>query len=340
MKKVLLWVLSVVVVLLVGIVVVVMFHLGGIIKTGVETMGPKYTGSSVTLESAYLRPLSGKAKLKELVVGNPEGFKTPQAIRLGELSVKLDIASLKTDTIIVESILIDGPEITMEGIIGRNNLKAIMENVEAQAPAKEEGEPDPKPEPKPEPAAEEETAGKKVVIKDLVVSNGKIGVSGALIAGKQLSIPLPKIHLTGIGEKTAGVTAAEAIGLLMDAIMKSAFSAVGSSTDLVGKGLKALGDGALGAVGNVGVSNVADLAADAAGALNEGIKSGGEALGGALGKTDDVAHDAGKKLSGALGEGPGAVGDAGKKLSEGLGNLTGGLGSGSKKDEAKAEDTE
>jgi uncharacterized protein involved in outer membrane biogenesis len=308
MKKVLLWILGIVVVLLVGVTFVAMFHLGGIIKTGVETMGPKYTGSSVTLESAYLRPVTGIAKLKGLVVGNPKGFKTPSAIRLGELSINLEMASLSTDTIIIESIVIDGLEITMEGVFGRNNLKAIMEHVEAQAPAKPaEGEAEPQ---KP---AGKTAPGKKVVIKDLVVSNGKIGISGALMVGKQLSLPLPTIHLTGLGEKSAGVTVGEAISLFMDAIMKSAFSAVGSSTEMDGKGLEVLGDRAGAALGAAGGA--------AEGALNKGITSGGEAL------------------SGAMGKGASAAGDSAKKLGKGIGKLTGGLigGSGSKDDDEKED---
>ena len=77
MKKIIRLVLIAVVVLALLVVVGVHFFLDGAIKRGVETIGPKLTKTQVTLNNVSLSLLSGSGKMKGLVVGNPEGFKTP-----------------------------------------------------------------------------------------------------------------------------------------------------------------------------------------------------------------------------------------------------------------------
>ena len=56
------------------------FFLGPIVKNGMETVGPKIMRVSVKVDAVIL-VLSGSAEVKDLVVGNPEGYQAPQAIR-------------------------------------------------------------------------------------------------------------------------------------------------------------------------------------------------------------------------------------------------------------------
>ena len=67
----------------------------------------------VKLDSVNLSLLSGSGKVQGLIVGNPEGFKTPQAISVGAASLALQPASLLADKIVVESINVQAPEITV-----------------------------------------------------------------------------------------------------------------------------------------------------------------------------------------------------------------------------------
>ena len=68
------------------------FKLNDIVKTLVEKEAPALLGVPVTLASVDLRPLVGQASLGGLVVGNPEGYKTPNLFELGSIKVKLDMA--------------------------------------------------------------------------------------------------------------------------------------------------------------------------------------------------------------------------------------------------------
>jgi hypothetical protein len=64
-----------------------------------------------------------------LFVGNPEGFDTEQAFSLGEIHFTVDQDSLATDIIVVKTLRIIAPEVTIEPARGGSNLDRIQENV-------------------------------------------------------------------------------------------------------------------------------------------------------------------------------------------------------------------
>src|SRR5437879_8966627 len=121
----------IVVLLIVVALVVISSSLSSIIKAGVETVGPKVTGTTMKLDGMDLSLFSGKGRLKGLVVGNPPGFQAASAFKLADAKVKVDLKTALTDKLIIEEILIDGPEITYESGPSGSNLSKIQENVAA-----------------------------------------------------------------------------------------------------------------------------------------------------------------------------------------------------------------
>jgi hypothetical protein len=226
LKTVVIGVLLIVIVLLVA----AYFGINVIIKKGVETAGPKVTKTPVSLAGANLSIFSGKGELTGLVVGNPEGFDTPNAFSLGTVRVELDPKSLLTDTIVVKSIYVDAPEVTYEQTLKGSNILQIKKNVSPPA----EGE---EPEKPAEP--EEPKAKKKIIIKDFLVKGGKIKFSAAM-GGKTVNIPLPEIHLTNIGEKEGGLTAKELGPKLIDPVTDVITQAVQKAGELIKEGAEAI----------------------------------------------------------------------------------------------------
>src|SRR5437764_8512643 len=100
MKKLIIRIAAVVLILLVIALAVVFFSLNSIVKKGVETVGPKLTKVEVRLGSAKLSPLSGNGRLSDLFVGNPEGYKTPSAMKLGDIKVAVEPGSILSDTLV------------------------------------------------------------------------------------------------------------------------------------------------------------------------------------------------------------------------------------------------
>src|SRR2546427_6935112 len=100
-------------------------YLNSMIKTGVEAVGPKITGTTVKLHAVDLSPFSGQGRLKGLVIGNPPSFQAASAFKLADAKVKVDLKSALSDKLIIEEILIDGPEITYEAGPSGSNISKI-----------------------------------------------------------------------------------------------------------------------------------------------------------------------------------------------------------------------
>ena len=287
------------IVVVVVVIVAVMFFMGSIIKTGVETGGPMVLGVPVKLESARFRPLTGKVRLTGLAVGNPEGFKTPNAFVLGRFQADVNVASLFSDTIIIERILIEAPEITFEQSLKGSNIGALMKQMESKAPAEEPAEDAPA-----EPD-EPKKAGKKVRIDDFLLQGARVNLSMGLMGGKAMPIPLPPIHLTDIGKGEDGATMQEAVTEIMGSVMKAIMGTVLKSGELLGKGADALGGAAMEGV---------DLAGES---LSRGI----EEAGAVAGKGVEAAGDAARHAQEALGDAAGSLGKGASKLVGGVGGL-------------------
>ena len=232
MKKILIRSFLVVVVLLILSVVAVVLFLDQIVKKGVETAGPMITQVEVKLDHASISILGGSAKLKGLFVGNPPGYKTDSAIKVGDVSVSLKPKSIFSDKIIVESVLIKSPEITLEGGLRENNLTKILDNVNGTA-AKDPGAEKP---------ADKKT-NKKIQVTDLVISAAKVHVSSSLLGGQSMTLTIPDIHLQNLGTGSDGLTPAELTKKVMDAIVKEVIPAVVKAASNLGQGAgKILGE--------------------------------------------------------------------------------------------------
>ena len=261
MKRILLIGGAVVGVLIVALVVFLFTGLGAAIKAIVEGVGSEVTKVDVRLASADVSLTSGEGELKGLVVGNPKGYNTPNAIELGQIKVKLDTSTVTNDVIVVKEVLIDGPHLTYELGPGGSNIGVIQSNVDAftggsggggggggggkkgggQGGGAGKGAP---------PAKEE--GGKKVIIEKLLVTNGRVDVSAAFLKGKTLGASLSKIELHDIGKESGGATAGEVAQKILSAL-------TGSATDAVGKlDLEGLAKGAGGAIGDT-IGGVKDL---------------------------------------------------------------------------------
>ena len=71
----------------------------------------------------------GKGAIRGFLVGNPAGFETPSAFKLGEVSVSLDIGLLSSDTFRIYEIVIAAPEVTYECKSDGSNLETLKRNV-------------------------------------------------------------------------------------------------------------------------------------------------------------------------------------------------------------------
>ncbi len=256
------------------IIIVLVFglsNLGPIIKKAVNTYGPQITKTDVSLDDVDISLFTAEAKLKDLLLGNPKGFKSAQAMKVKSIRVKIDKKSLTKDTIIIDSIEVIAPDITYEKISGTDNFRTILDNVNKSTgadKAKKE-----KSEGQKEGEDKKEGEGKKLLIRNFIVKDGKVNFSTSLLGNRTISANLPDIHLKNIGEKKGGATPAEAV----KEIFKSLYAKITSPavTDVFKNGLKNLTGGAKAAV---------DKAKELGGSAGEGVKAASDKLKGMFNK--------------------------------------------------------
>ncbi|HKW29088.1 MAG TPA: hypothetical protein VJT54_07120 [Verrucomicrobiae bacterium] len=241
-------VLILVVLAIIGAIVASVF-LGDIVKKGVETVGPQITRVSVKLDEVHLTLLTGSASVKGLVVGNPEGYQTPQAISAGLISVGVNPLSVLSDKIVVRSLHVESPEITFEGGLGGNNLSTILNNVTeaSKNPAQTSTALTNAP--------AQAKPSRKLEVDDLLITGARVHVSLTDLGGKQMTLPLPPIHLVNLGRNQEGITAPELTRSVLDAIVSATLKVVAKSSTDIGKNAGNLLKGA-GNNAGAGTSNV------------------------------------------------------------------------------------
>lgn len=207
MKKLLIILGGLFVVTVVAIIIIIA-KLGTIVKTAVNTAGPKITQTTVVLKDADISPFSGKGSLKELTIGNPKGWTSEHAFFLKEISIHLEPKSLTSDHIVINSIVIDNPEIIYETTITNSNLQDLIKNIQQSAGSSSQpAQTEPKPEtPAQQPATTEPAKEPKIEIKSFRLAN--VTVKG-IAAGKTYTVILPEFVMTDIGTKEGGLTPQE-----------------------------------------------------------------------------------------------------------------------------------
>jgi len=207
-------------------------NLGPLVKKAVNTIGPQITRTDVGVRDVSISIFSGEARIKEFFLGNPEGFKSDQAMKVGSVYVDIDENSITKNPIIIRKIEILAPEITYEKISGTDNFQAILKNVKESVKAEKK--------PKAKSTTGKDNQGKKIVIHDVILKDGKVKLSMALLGGKKITAPLPDIHLKDIGKQGQGATPAEAF----EKIFSSLYSTISaeSVTKILNDGLKQIGN--------------------------------------------------------------------------------------------------
>ena len=239
MKKWVIIIAAVVIVVVAILFVVVLSNLGPVIKTAVNTYGPKITETEVRLSDVDVSLLSAQAKMKKFYLGNPARFNSPEAMTVKSIYIDINEKSLLEDPIIIEKIEVIAPEITYEKMGGTDNFKTILNNIKRTVgKEKRAGK-----------ALGEKGKGKKIIIKDFILRDGKIKLVTSVIGGEGISSPLPDIHLKNIGQKDGGASPGEVFGEIFETlyakiispdvtnVLNSQLKELGSKIDATGKNI-------------------------------------------------------------------------------------------------------
>jgi uncharacterized protein involved in outer membrane biogenesis len=262
---------------IVAIVIAVAYYLysslDSIVAAAIEKYGSQYTGTQVHVDGVDLDLTSGKGAITGFSVANPAGFATPKAIEVGKIALAVDIGSVTGNPIVVKEIRVDKPKVTYEIGPDGNNIDAIAKHVESQTGSGGGGSAGK--------GSSEGGGGTKLVIDDLYVNGGEVGVSATALKGKTMSADLGDVHLENIGKDEGGASPGKVAGIITASLVKMVGVAI-ETVDL-GDIMKVIG-------GNT-----------------EGVPMKAKELGETVGKDAEKAGE-------AIGKGAGEAGDKLKSL--------------------------
>jgi hypothetical protein len=251
MKKLIVRSFLVLVILAVLVAVGAFLFLGTIVKAGVEKVGPRVTKVSVKLDSAAISLFNGSGQLKGFVIGNPEGYKTPSAMKLGTVSLSIEPGSVLKEKKHIRSIKVEGPEITYETDLKGSNLGKLLDNVSGSAEQDKKA-----------PTKDQQTSKTKLQVDEFVITGAKVHVNASVLGlpgtAYQQPISLPEIRLKDLGQGPDGITPAELGKKVLAIVLDETVKAVAANSGKLNDAGKALGTGAIDEL-KKGASGVGDL---------------------------------------------------------------------------------
>ncbi len=206
------WLIGIVLLVVVGLGVYLVMNAGDLIKTAVETLGPRYLGVDVKLGSADISFTEGTGELRGLVIGNPEGFDGPHAFSLGRVTLGIDPSAQSENLIVLRTVEVDSADLALVALGQNTNLQAIMGNLEGDGSSA---------------APAEESAGgaePQLIIDNFAFTNARTSLDSDLLG--EMAVSVPDIVLEGIGRKSNGVTIREALTQILRPITQASTEAL------------------------------------------------------------------------------------------------------------------
>ena len=248
-------------------------NVNDIVRAAVEKVGSDMTQTNVTLNEVDIEITSGKGALR--------GSSDDDAFKFDEVSVTIDVTTVRSGPVVIKEIVIQGPAVAYEfGDNDVSNLDQLNKNVQSKVGGGDK-------------SAKKSGDSPNIVIENLYLRGGSVSVVAPLL-NEKLGVPLPTIHLKDIGKDGKGATPEEIADQVMQAILKGAQDAVTNAKIDVSK------------LTGVAMEQVGKAAEDAKKAL-ESVTSGGGDVGKALesvtsGGGSDIGKDAGSAIKGLLGK--------------------------------------
>jgi hypothetical protein len=181
----------------IAIIGIALFWLSGnldsLVKDAIEKYGSAMTQAKVSVGSVKITPGDGRGVISNLTIGNPAGFKTTHLLKVDQIDVAIDIASVATDVIVIRHIAVNAPDVIYEKGDTMTNIDALQKNIGAYLGAPENNKKE----------------GKKLIVDELSVRDAKAQASAAFMNGKTVSAALPDITMKNIGRAKGGVTPGE-----------------------------------------------------------------------------------------------------------------------------------
>lgn len=196
----------------IGASLYLMTNLNSIIAKVIEDQGSKVASVDVGVTGVDVSLKDGRGTLAGLTVANPEGFDGKRAFGLGEITVDLDLGSVRKDPFVVDEIVVREPVVQAEFLeTGSLNLDVLRKNIQSYVPS---GDGD-----------DEQGSDRKIRIKSFIFEEGRVEVDASALGLESRSLDLPAIRLTDIGGGS-GARSDEVARVVMEALTSKALAEI------------------------------------------------------------------------------------------------------------------
>ena len=259
--------------LLLLVVLIAFWQIDAIGKSAVESATSSALGVTTTLDEMSVGIFGGTCSWSGLLIGNPEGFKTPHFMKLDRGEVAVTLGTLMDDKVVLPKIHLAGLDINLEKSKHGANYEVILEN--ASSGEKEEKEPSDEP-------------GKVFLIEEILITDIVVHADVDALVKDHITVKIPEIHITNLSSDDPSASLKPVMRKIIRAVMNAVLE-TGLLPKEITEGLAA-GLQDVGSLGKVGVKGVK-------GAGSEALKAGEGVLGGAADKISGL-FGGGKKKKG------------------------------------------
>lgn len=215
-KAIVIGVLVVAVIAVALAVYYVISNLNSLVAAAIEEHGSEVTGTSVAVSGVDISLRKGRGSITDLHIANPGGFDSPDAFSLGNITVDIDLNSIRQDPVVIEEVRIKAPLVFAELTeTGSSNIDELRKRIQAHS------------------AGSGETSGgdgdaKNIRIMQFVFEQGRVEVDASALGIEQQTIDLPEIRLRNVGG-TNGAQPDQIAKLILTEVAKNVSSEIASS---------------------------------------------------------------------------------------------------------------
>jgi hypothetical protein len=174
-------------------------NLDSVVQRRIAHYGSQMTQARVSVDAVEIRSTDGVGTIRGLVVGNPSGFRTPHALKVGVIEVALDLHTLPDSVVVIKRIVIDAPDVSYEKGNTQTNFDALVHNI-TQAVGTSSSSSS---------ADAGSGSGRKLIVDELVIRNARAQASASALGGRTVSARLPDVVLRDLGRSQGGLTPAQ-----------------------------------------------------------------------------------------------------------------------------------
>ncbi len=222
------FVLAAALLVLIAGAVVLWFLIGSLdsrVQAVLERVGSEMTLAPVHVSGVSLDLAAGRGTIRDITIGNPDGFPDGSAVSLRELSLSLELGSLRTGPIVLPEIVVGEPRVDAVLLAdGRMNLDALGRNTESFADRRRAAPPR-EPDARGAARVERPESELRLRVRELRISEGRIGLDASALGRDPEELALGSIVLRDLGG-ARGATPEELGHRILTAVVARAVRAV------------------------------------------------------------------------------------------------------------------